>query len=190
MRRHVLALALLFLALPALAEERKGRARVSANGLFTAMLVEEAPGKCRLEVSKESGPVWQVPQCLGSVDDYFFVSNDGERVWVLWPLVEKGKAPPPPPPVKGKKKQKRPKGPPAWANVVVAAQYDRQGNRLQEKKLTELLTTRQLTEVRQLTHHIKWLEGTLGIPGKGPRLTDAGVVEFEPVGGTTQRLTF
>jgi hypothetical protein len=184
MRRHVLALALLFLALPALAEERKGRARVSANGLFSVHLVEVAPGNCRLEVTKESGPAWSLPKCLGSLDDFYFVSNDGERVWVLWSLVEKGKAAPVP---RGKKK---PKGPPAWANVVVAAQYDSKGNRLQEKRLTELLNTRQLSEVRQMTHHFKWLEGTLGIPGKGPRLTDAGVVEFEPVGGTTQQLTF
>ncbi|WP_164019877.1 hypothetical protein [Pyxidicoccus trucidator] len=186
MRRHVLALALLFLALPALAEERKGRARVSANGLFSVHLVEVAPGNCRLEVTKESGPAWSLPKCLGSLDDFYFVSNDGERVWVLWSLVEKGKAAPAPV-TRGKKK---PKGPPAWANVVVAAQYDSKGNRLQEKRLTELLSTRQLSEVRQLTHHLKWLEGTLGIPGKGPRLTDAGVVEFEPVGGTTQQLTF
>ncbi|MFP2912788.1 hypothetical protein ACLESD_48835 [Pyxidicoccus sp. 3LFB2] len=184
MRRHVLALALLFLALPALAEERKGRARVSANGLFSVHLVEVAPGNCRLEVTKESGPAWSVPKCLGTLDDFYFVSNDGEKVWVLWTLVEKGKPVPVP---RGKKK---PKGPPAWAHVVVAAQYDRQGNRLQEKRLTELLNTRQLSEVRQMTHHFKWLEGTLGIPGKGPRLTDAGVVEFEPVGGATQQLKF
>ncbi|NMO23453.1 hypothetical protein HPC49_51510 [Pyxidicoccus fallax] len=188
MRRPALALALLLLAFPALAEKREGRARVSANGLYSVRLVEEAPGKCRLEVSKESGPAWSLPQCLGNVDDFFFVSNDGERVWVLWPLVEKGKAPPPAPRKKGQKR--KPKGPPAWANVVVAAQYDKQGNRLLEKRLTELLSTRQLSEVRQLTHHFKWLEGTLGIPGKGPRLTDAGVVEFEPVGGSTHKLTF
>jgi hypothetical protein len=188
MRRPALALALLLLALPALAEERKGRARVSANGLYSVRMVEEAPGRCRLEVSKESGPVWSLPQCVGARDDFYFVSNDGERVWVLWPLVEKGKEPPPPPRKKGAKR--RPKGPPAWAHVAVAAQYDSKGNRLQEKRLTELLSTRQLTEVRQLTHHFKWLEGTLGIPGKGPRLTDAGVVEFEPVGGSTHQLTF
>ncbi len=188
MRRHVLALTLLLLALPALAEERKGKTRVSANGLYGVHLVEVAPGQCRLEVTKESGPAWSLAQCVGTVDDFFFVSNDGEKVWVLWPLVGKGKPPPPAP--KTKKKTKQPKGPPAWANVVVAAQVDSKGNRLQEKRLTELLSTRQLTEVRQLTHHIKWLEGTLGIPGKGPRLTDAGVVEFEPVGGSTHQLTF
>lgn len=183
MRHTALALALLLLSLPALAEERKGRARVSANGIFSVRMVQVAPGQCRLEVAKESGTVWQLEQCLGTVDDYYFVSNDGERVWVVWPLVEKGKGAEPP----SKKKQK---GPPPWANVVVAAQYGRDGQRLQEKKLLELMSSKQLTEVRQMKNHFKWLEGTLGIPGKGPRLTDAGVVEFEPVGTTTRQLTF
>jgi hypothetical protein len=44
--------------------------------------------------------------------------------------------------------------------------------------------------VRELRGHFKWLEGTLGIPGKGPRLGDDGVVEFEAVGGKKHRLTF
>lgn len=183
MRRTALALAVLLLALPALAEERKGRARVSANGVFSVRMVEVAPNKCRLEVSKESGPVWQVEKCLGTVDDYYFVSNDGERVWVLWPLVEKGKGEEP-----GAKKKR--KGPPRWANVVVAARIGRDGQRQDEKRLPELVPAKYLSEVRQLKHHFKWLEGTLGIPGKGPRLTDAGVVEFETVGGTTRKLTF
>jgi hypothetical protein len=74
--------------------------------------------------------------------------------------------------------------------VVVAAQYDSKGHRLQEKRLTELLSPKQLSEVRQLTHHFKWLEGTLGIPGKGPRLTDSEKVEFEVVGGKKHQLSF
>ncbi|NOJ77813.1 hypothetical protein [Myxococcus xanthus] len=189
MRRAALALVLMFLApSSALAEERRGRARVSANGLYSVRMVEAAQDQCRLEVTQESGPVWTLTQCLGTVDDLYFVSNDGERVWVVWPLVEKGKAAAEP--RTKKSKAKKPKGPPAWARVVVAAQYGRDGQRLQEKRLTEWLNTRQLSEVRQLTHHFKWLEGTLGIPGKGPRLTDAGVVELEPVGGTTRQLTF
>ncbi|MFP2959090.1 hypothetical protein ACLEPN_14910 [Myxococcus sp. 1LA] len=189
MRRAALALVLMCLSSSALAEERRGRARVSANGLYSVRMVDAGQGQCRLEVTQESGPVWSLAQCLGTVDDLYFVSNDGERVWVVWPLVEKGKPVPEPRPKK-KSKAKKPKGPPAWARVVVAAQYGRDGQRLQEKQLTEWLNTRQLSEVRQLTHHFKWLEGTLGIPGKGPRLTDAGVVELEPVGGTTRQLTF
>lgn len=189
MRHAALALLLTVLSLPAVAEERKGRARVSANGLYSVRMVDLGPGKCRLEVTKESGPVWQLEQCLGTVDDYYFVSNDGERVWVLWPLVEKGKAKEEPAPRRGK--AKKPKGPPGWAvNVLVAGQYGRDGQRVLERRLTDLVPARQLSEVRQMTHHLKWVEGTLGIPGKGPRLTDGGVVEFEPVGGTTQQLHF
>ncbi|MBZ4396592.1 hypothetical protein OWM54_24745 [Myxococcus sp. MISCRS1] len=187
MRHAALALFLCVLSLPALAEERKGRARVSANGLYSVRMVDVGPGRCRLEVTKESGPVWQLEQCLGTVDDFYFVSNDGERVWVLWPLVEKGKARPAPKTKKGKK----PKGPPDWATeVLVAGQYGRDGQRILERRLTDLVPAKQLSEVRHMTHHLKWLEGTLGIPGKGPRLTDAGVVEFEPVGGTTRQLNF
>ncbi|MCP3099659.1 hypothetical protein LZ198_12350 [Myxococcus sp. K15C18031901] len=187
MRRAALALFLMLLSLPAHAEERKGRARVSANGLFSVRMVDLGPGQCRLEVSKESGPAWHLEQCLGTVDDIYFVSNDGERVWVLWPLVEKGKVKE----VPVKKGKKKPKGPPGWAqDVLVAAQYGRDGQRILERRLTDVVAAKSLTEVRQMTHHLKWLEGTLGIPGKGPRLTDAGVVEFEPVGGETRRLMF
>ncbi|WP_338863148.1 hypothetical protein [Myxococcus stipitatus] len=189
MRHAALALFLCVLSLPALAEERKGRARVSANGLYSVRMVDSGGGKCRLEVTKESGPAWHLEQCVGTVDDYYFVSNDGERVWVLWPLVEKGKTKPAPPP-KGKK-GKQSKGPPGWAvEVLVAGQYTREGQRVLERRLTDVIPSKQLTEVRQMTHHLKWLEGTLGIPGKGPRLTDGGVVEFEPVGGVTQQLHF
>ena len=176
-----LALMLCCVAPSALAEERGSRARVSANGLYSVRMVDTGVGKCRLEMLKENGPLWSADVCVGTVDDLYFASNDGEKVWVLYPLVEKGKPP------AGKKK--RGSGL-SWARVMVAAQFDRTGQKLQEKRLTELMTTRQLSEVRQMAHHLKWLEGTLGIPGKGPRLTDAGVVEFEPVGVKTQRLTF
>ncbi|MHA7634462.1 hypothetical protein [Corallococcus sp. M7] len=182
--RLTVALALLICgaAPSALAEERGSRARVSANGLYSVRSVDVGVGKCRLEMLKESGPLWTADVCVGTVDDLYFASNDGEKVWVLYPLVEKGK------PLPGKKKAKGQSL--AWARVMVAAQFDRTGQKLQERRLTELMTTKQLSEVRQLAHHLKWLEGTLGIPGKGPRLTDAGVVEFEPVGVKTQRLTF
>ncbi|NOK08576.1 hypothetical protein [Corallococcus exercitus] len=183
MRLSVALALLLCVAAPsALAEERASRARVSANGLYSVRTVDVGVGKCRLEMLKENGPLWSADVCVGTVDDLYFASNDGEKVWVLYPLVEKGKPPP------GKKKTKGSNL--AWARVMVAAQFDRTGQKLQERRLTELMTTKQLSEVRQMAHHLKWLEGTLGIPGKGPRLTDAGVLEFEPVGVKTQRLTF
>jgi hypothetical protein len=186
MHRSALALVVL-LSLPAAAAERESRARVSANGIFSVRLVEEAPGKCRLEMAKESGPAWKFDGCVGSVDDYYFASNDGERVWVLRPLAEK--APEPKQPVSRSKKKKK-DAVPAWARAPVAALYGRDGTKLEEKRLTDFVSSKEIGEVRELKGHFKWLEGTLGIPGKGPRLTDDGHVEFESVGGKHHRLTF
>lgn len=186
MHRAALALALL-LALPAVGAERASRARVSANGMYSVRMVEAAPGQCRLEVSKESGPEWTLSECVGTVDDLYFVSNDGERVWVIRPLAEKA------PEVKSKasrKSKKKKSKVPGWARVPVAALYDREGRKVEEKLLTAFVAAKDMGELRELKGHFKWLEGTLGIPGKGPRLTDAGHVEFETVGGKHHRLTF
>jgi hypothetical protein len=184
--RLTLAAALLLLALPSLAQPaaggpsaRSSRPRVSANGLYTVRLVEPAPGKCRLEVSADTGlGGWTLERCVGGVDDLYFVGNEGTKVWVLRPLVEKGKRR-----VKGKKW-------PAWANARVAWQVGPSGEVRESRSLTGLVPAKRLSEVRQFRAHFAWLEGTLGIPGKGPRLTDAGVVEFETVEGRTHRLTF
>lgn len=183
--RHALLLLALLMALPGLAQERKSKARVSANGLYSVRLVEERPGKCRVEMFKESGPLWQFSGCIGTVDDLYFASNDGERFWLIRPLVEKG--------TRGtvRKRGKRKVRVPAWANAVVAVLYGRNGQKLREKRLQDfLLGSRELGEVRQMLGHFKWLEGTLGIPGKGPRLTDAAKVEFEAVGRKTYSLSF
>jgi hypothetical protein len=179
--RSALVLMMVLVSLPAEAAERSSRARVSANGTFSVRLVEEAPDKCTLEVSKESGPVWKVKQCVGGVDDLYFVSNDGERVWVLYPLAPKGTQKLP-----GKKYKKVP----AWANTVVAVEVDRQGARVQQRGLLDLVAQKELTGVRQMSQHLKWLEGLLSVPGKGPRLTDAGRIEFETVGGKSHQLQF
>jgi hypothetical protein len=184
MRRTLLILIGL-LALPALAQERASKARVSANGQFTIRLVEEGPGKCRVEMAQESGLAWQFAGCVGTVDDLFFASNDGERFWVLRPLVEKGSR------AVVEKQGKKKITIPAWANVPVAALYDRNGQKLQEKRLQDFVRgTKALGEVRQMSAHFKWLEGTLGIPGKGPRLTDDEKVQFEAVGAKPYSLGF
>ncbi|HSP77872.1 MAG TPA: hypothetical protein VLQ93_05060 [Myxococcaceae bacterium] len=181
MLRSVLVLVLL-VSLPAVGGERASRARVSANGLYSVRLGEKAPEKCTLEVSKESGPVWTLGACVGTPDDLYFVSDDGQRVWVLKPLVEKGRK---------RSKVKKYRKYPAWANTAVAVLYDREAGKVKERRLPEFVGRRELSEVRQLTGHLKWLEGLLGVPGKGPRLTDAGRIEFETVGGKkTHKLTF
>lgn len=182
MLRGLLTVVLLVVALPALGEERSSRARVSANGLFSVRLVVSKPGSCALEVSKESGPVWKLSSCVGAVDDLYYVSDDGERVWMLKTLVEKA-------PESAASKARKKKGPPAWANVVVAVEYGRKGA-VKEVRLPELMGVKEMGELRELKGHFKWLEGTLSVPGKSPRLTDAGIVEFESVGGKTHQLKF
>ncbi|HET9451850.1 MAG TPA: hypothetical protein VFO83_13240, partial [Aggregicoccus sp.] len=72
----------------------------------------------------------------------------------------------------------------------VAWLVESSGKVRQSRWLTGLLPAKRLSEVRQFRAHFAWLEGTLGIPGTGPRLTDAGVVEFETVEGRTHRLRF
>jgi hypothetical protein len=179
--RTFLVLALVLVGLPSVGAPRASRARVSANGLHTVILREEAPGRCTLEVSTESGSGWKLGECVGGVDDLYFVSNNGERVWVLKPLVEKGTRKLP-----GKPFRKVP----AWANTVVAELYDHQAGRVEQKNLLDFVKPAELSEVRQMHKHLKWLEGMLGVPGKGPRLSDTGRIEFEVVGGTHHQLTF
>lgn len=174
----------LLLALPGLAAERVSKARVSANGMYSVRLVESAPGKCRVEMVRESGLAWQFEGCVGTVDDLYFASNDGERFWVLHPLAEMGTKGTTQ--VRGKQKVRIP----AWANTKVAVLYDKTGQKLRERRLPDFVSPKEFGEVRQLKGHFKWLEGTLGIPGKGPRLTDAEKVEFEAVGGKKHQLSF
>lgn len=176
-----LALLLLLLA-PALAwgqgAPRTSRSRVSATGVFAVRLVEEAPGRCRLEVSRENGAHWALARCVGTVDDLYFVSADGERVWVLYPLAEK--AP----------RTRKSTGATAWARTPVARLYDRTGALLAQRLLTDLTPRKALGKVRQLKGHVKWLPGTLDVPGVAPRLTDAGLIEFDTVDGKRHQLQF
>ncbi|MBM7113064.1 hypothetical protein [Archangium primigenium] len=175
-------LGIILLAAPGLAAERSSRPRVSANGAYSVRMVVTGPDQCTLEVSRESGVEWKLTQCVGSADDLYFVSNDGEKVWVLLPLATKGTQ---------KLPGKQNKALPAWANTPVAALYDRHGAKVEERRLLDFVSRQALPEVRQMTQHLKWLEGMLGVPGKGPRLTDAGRIDFETVGGgKTHQLTF
>ncbi|HET9451819.1 MAG TPA: hypothetical protein VFO83_13085, partial [Aggregicoccus sp.] len=159
-RPALAAAAALLLSLPALAQSagagqapapRASRPRVSANGLYTVRMLQPAPGRCRLEVTAETGlGGWSTERCVGGVDDLYFVANDGAKVWVLRPLVEKGKRR-----VKGKQV-------PAWANAKVAWLVARGGTERESRWLMGLLPAKRLSEVRQYRAHFAWLEGTLG----------------------------
>jgi hypothetical protein len=163
---------------PARAEERTSRAGVSPNGRFAVRLVEEAKDRCRVEVLKEGSTVlWQLPRCVGTADDFFFVSDDGERFWVLKTFPEK---------VTSRPKKARY---PAWTFSVVAVLYDRQGNAVREIRLNEVVRTQgALDNVRQFKKRFQWLGGVSGVPGNPPRMNAAGQVEFDTVEPRTHQL--
>jgi len=74
--------------------------------------------------------------------------------------------------------------------VVVAVLYDRLGNVLAERKLSDLVPKSGIRKVRKLDRRFVWLEGVLGVPGKEPRVNDRNQVEFETVEPRTWRLGF
>ena len=175
---------LLVLPLWALAAPRESNAHASSNGMWSIQMVESAPEQCRVEATRDADPAWSLERCVGTVEDLFFISNDGERFWVLSALPRT----PPLPKQKGPKPPPLPPGTP-FASAVVATLFDKQGRVLSEKTLRDFLT-RRFDKLRDLGQHFCWLEGVLGIPGRRPRTTEANQVEFETVEPKTYRLDF
>jgi len=90
------------------------------------------------------------------------------------------------------KKKAAGKKPPfdAYGPVVVGVLYDRLGNVITERKLSELLPKSSHRKLRLYDRRFVWMEGVLGVPGKEPRVNDRNQVEFETVEPRTQRLDF
>ncbi|HVP58964.1 MAG TPA: hypothetical protein VMT11_00225 [Myxococcaceae bacterium] len=173
-------------------ESGQSRARASSNAEYGIVMRVEAEGKCRVEVTRDTDVAWTLPRCVGSVDDLYFVSNSGERFWVFAALP---KALPPPrgsAPVGETAKRAAKKKPPfdPYGSVVVAVLYDRLGNVVGERRLSELLPSAAHRKLRVLDRRFVWLEGVLGVPGKEPRVNDRNQVEFESVEPRTWRLDF
>ena len=166
------------------AEPKSSRPQVSSNGRFSVRAIETGPDQCRLQVSQESELLWELPRCLGTADDLYFVSNDGERVWVLKTLPE---LPDPPKPTK-KKKKILPLD--LLGKVQVAFLVDRAGQVVQSRNIASFLSVPLRRKTQVLARHFKWLEGVTGIPGQTPRSNARNQVEFEVVGPKTYRLDF
>ena len=151
----------------------------------------EAPGKCRVEVSRDTDVAWTLPRCLGTVDDLYFVSDSGELFWVLAALPKSIPAPAGTSPSHSKSSTKK-KSPPfdPYGPVVVARLYDRLGNVVSSRRLSELLPTGAHRKLRKLDRRFVWLEGVLGVPGREPRTNEQNQVEFETVEPKTWRLEF
>ena len=175
------------LALPALvlAAPRQSSAHASSNGVWSIQLVESAPERCRVEATRDADPAWSLERCVATVDDLFFISNDGEHFWVLTVLP---RTPPPKPKQKGAKPQTPPAGEP-YIRAVVATLFDRQGRVLSERTLHDFMEHR-FDKLRDLDSRFSWLEGAVGVPGRRPRITEANQVEFETVEPKQYRLDF
>lgn len=171
-------------------ETGQSRGRASSNAEYGIVMRIEGEGKCRIEVTRDTDVAWTLPRCLGTVDDLYFVSNSGERFWVLAAL-PKSLPPPPSAAVEAKKGSSKKKPPfDAHGPVTVAALYDRLGNVIAQRKLQDFLGRNAHRKLRKLDRRFVWLEGVLGIPGKEPRVNDRNQVEFETVEPRTWRLDF
>ena len=177
----------LLLVLPgwAAAAPHEGTAHASSNGVWSIQLLENGPEQCRVEATRDADPAWSLERCVGTVDDLFFISNDGERVWVLRVLP---KPPPPRPKQKGSKPAAPPPGEP-YVRAVVATLFDKQGKVLSERTLGDFMK-RRFDKLRDMDQHFVWLEGVVGVPGRRPRTTEGNQVEFETVEPKTYRLDF
>jgi len=176
----------------AAAQTGQSRARASSNAEYGIVMRVEGPGKCRIEVTRDTDVAWTLPRCVGTVDDLYFVSNSGERFWVLAALPKSLPLPPGSTPIGETQKKESKKKPPfdAHGPVTVATLYDRVGNVVGQKKLSELLPRSASPKLRTLDRRFIWLEGVLGVPGTEPRVNDKNQVEFETVEPRTLRLDF
>jgi hypothetical protein len=170
------ALALLAGAV-ASAEPKVTKTQISSDGSHGVRFESEGD-RCKLVGVNGTTDSWTLEKCVGASDDLFFVSNDGDRVWILHALPQK-----PPRAAKGKK------GTP-WYSVTVAELIEKDGSFVRALKLTDLVDQRGREKVEQLEKHFKWLEGVLGMPGKGPRINDKDQVEFEVAGTRNHKLGF
>jgi hypothetical protein len=177
MNRLWVVVAVWSLSATVVAAEKVGRTRDSANGAWSIRLVEVGPDQCRVEVLRNDAVAWTLPKCVGTIDDYLFISDTGETFWVLRTLPET------PPQRKGDRKAPH-------FRAVVAVMMDREGRPLKTKRLEDFVARYRLGLIRQLDRHFKWLEGVFGVPGKGPRMNAQGEVEFETVATKTYKLKF
>lgn len=167
--RWLVAGAALGIGLGAFAQSPKvGRARVSANGLYSIRMVEEGPSKCRVEVEKEAVPLWALEGCIGNAEDLYFISNDGQRFWMLRTVPEL------PRPQKNERRE-------PMFRAVVAVLYDSNGKALKTKQLSDFMDATKSAMVRKLGRHFLWLGGVVSVPGKSPLVTDKNEVELETV---------
>jgi hypothetical protein len=169
------SLSVLLVSAPAWPEPaRQSDLSTSDNRTYTVQLMEEEGGKCRVVVNQAEQPMWTLDKCLGGANDKYFVSNSGDRVWVLYTLPE----------------QLRRKKGDVLGDVVVATLVTRAGERLKTKLLKDFVPKYQYGRLRRLGPRFAWLGGLSGMPGVPPHIKEGGQVELETVELKTFHLDF
>lgn len=178
---HAIALALLVLA----AAPKSSAVKSSANGQYAIHFEQVDEKSCRVVATKDQEQAWKLDRCLATVDDLLFINNDGTRFWVVKVLPELPEAQ-----AQAERGGERAAKTDPMYETVVATEYDKEGRVLQSKKLKDFLEYKRRGLIRKLEKHFKWVQGVLDVPGKSPRVSDAELLELEPVSGKTQQLKF
>ncbi|MFN0064213.1 MAG: hypothetical protein ACKVPX_17030 [Myxococcaceae bacterium] len=161
------------------AEPASSRPHVSSNGRYSVRAISPDPKTCQLEITQETEVVWESPRCFGTLDDLYFISNDGVRVWVLRAL-----------PNMAKVKNPRLLGSVA-GRAIGAILVGKPGNVVASRTVNSFMkTVRARGKIEGLSTHFRWLQGAVGKGGKPPRSNDNNQVEFETLDGRTHRLRF
>lgn len=161
----LLVSAALLTSASALAQEKVTRKQVSANGLYTIYFRQNPDQSCLVVALKDGAPFWQLSQCVGTTADLFFISNDGQRFYVVKSLADL-------------KKGKRL----SWTTDTVVKLYTKEGQLKFSRDAGSLVPKIARNDVRELGAHVKWAAGLYGVPGKPPHVNDAGQLELESVG--------
>lgn len=185
--RALTALACVALGGESLGAEKVSATKLSSNATWSIRMRVQDGAKCTVEVLQESEVRWALDACVGNADDLYFVSNSGERFWVLYTLPEEPNAPKKPT-LRPSKKKQRPEA--LFIDVPVAREYDRTGKVLATRTVRDLVGPYGRNKVQQLGRHFKWLGGVNGVKGKAAHTNEHDQVELDTVEPKIHQLDF
>ena len=160
-------------------EGRTSRRTSSQSQRYSVQFTQGAAGKCTLEVQQDREKVWSWDTCVGTAEDLYFVSDKGDRVWVLHVFPE----------VVSNPKVKKARADPVW-DTVVAELFDRTGQRVSSRRLRDLVTGATRDPVQEFGRHFKWVGGAMGVSGLPPHVREGNRLELEPNAAKPVQLDF
>jgi hypothetical protein len=173
------------------ADPKVSHTELSANGKFGIRLRQLGKGECQVEILRGNTPDFVLNKCVGTVDDLYFISNDGSRFWTLYVLPRKSRFEQTDPIKENDQPTDTWQNSDTWQDSVVAVLFNRHGQVIQSKRLADIVVSKKdRARIRQFHSHFQWLEGVSGIRGKPPRVNSQNKVALEIIGGKTYTLSF